>query len=111
MINNLKEAIEHAKEKATELKREAESIYIKELGHTKEVKACLECASEHEQLAEWLTELEADRKLIGVIRSIIWNNSLYDGIKIDKLRRLLPDCNVYPKYCKDCHDLSCPHNK
>lgn len=68
MIDNLKKAITHAKEKATELKREAESIYIKELGHIKEVKDCLECAKEHEQLAEWLTELEERREAMEYIK-------------------------------------------
>lgn len=96
MIDNLTEAISHAKE-VVEDKREEIAYWNKVKGvgvFTDEntehlLTKCEECASEHEQLAEWLTELQSDRKLINVIRSIVWDNSLYDGIKIDKLRRLL----------------------
>ena len=80
----LDEAIAHAKEVSENWKSQLVNC-VSEEGSYK----CLECAKEHEQLAEWLTELESDRRLLGVIRSIVWDNSLYDGIKIDKLRRLL----------------------
>lgn len=67
----LEEAIKHCEEKAKELLKEAdkaEGIYIKNgcVKTTKEyISECKDCANEHEQLAEWLTELkerrEADR--------------------------------------------------
>ena len=50
----LDEAIKHCKEKAKELRAEAVSQ-----AHNPE---CEECAKEHEQLAEWLTELKARRE-------------------------------------------------
>lgn len=84
MIDNLEDAIAHAREVAENWKSQLVNC-VSEEGCNK----CLECAKDHEQLADWLTELEADRKLLGDIRSIVWDNSLYDGIKIDKLRRLL----------------------
>lgn len=66
MIMTLDEAIAHCHEKAKELRREAALIKGLPLGGVEQRRTeCLECASEHEQLAEWLTELaerrEADR--------------------------------------------------
>ena len=67
MIDNLKDAIAHAKEVAEMNRQEAKAwqgCAIQSKGKT-EANKCLECANEHEQLAEWLTELkerrEADR--------------------------------------------------
>lgn len=60
MIDNLKEAIEHAKEVAENWKSQLVNC-VSEEGRNK----CLECVAEHEKIAEWLTELkerrEADR--------------------------------------------------
>ena len=52
-IYNLDEAITHCEEKANEMRRE---------GWRLEDIACIECAKEHEQLAEWLKELKARRE-------------------------------------------------
>lgn len=68
----LNDAISHAREKAEEQKKKAERNIIEttkegwiRVYDGKEYNDCLECAKEHEQLAEWLTELkerrEADR--------------------------------------------------
>ena len=58
---SLDEAIAHCHEKAEMLKKNAEEWKLV----NKPKADCLECAAEHEQLAEWLTELkerrEADR--------------------------------------------------
>lgn len=61
----LDEAIKHCKEKSEELNKQAKSM---ELGFpdktvifntdSEEYHDCLECAKEHEQLAEWLTQLK-----------------------------------------------------
>ena len=56
----LDEAIEHAKEKAKELYDEA--MFVHANPNDEKLDACIECASEHEQLAEWLTELKARRE-------------------------------------------------
>lgn len=61
----LDEAIKHAEEKAKELREQAEQL--RDIGerisnpkqpYNEPVKACLDCAEEHEQLAEWLKELK-----------------------------------------------------
>lgn len=54
---NLDEAISHAREKAEENKKAASRFaYPDKAGTTKESADCLECAKEHEQLAEWLKD-------------------------------------------------------
>lgn len=56
------EAIKHCEEKAKELNKDAdkaEGLYIKNgcVKTTKEyISECIECAKEHEQLAEWLKD-------------------------------------------------------
>lgn len=59
----LDEAIKHCEEKAAEL-REYSDV-LSETSTTpkgKEISNCLECAEEHEQLAEWLKELKDYRE-------------------------------------------------
>lgn len=56
----LDEAIKHCRDKAEELKDEAESY-----DEAKDGRVCLECAKEHEQLAEWLEELQEYRRKYG----------------------------------------------
>lgn len=56
----LDEAIIHCEEKAEELNQRAESA--ENNGQYKFSGECKECASEHEQLAEWLKELKTLRK-------------------------------------------------
>lgn len=55
MITELDEAIKHCKEVAEKLRDDAESRFYDE-------DSCLACADEHEQLAEWLTELQERRE-------------------------------------------------
>ncbi len=60
---NLDEAISHARETAEEYKKAASRCaYPDKAGTTKESADCLECAKEHEQLAEWLMELKKLRE-------------------------------------------------
>ena len=67
MIDNLKDAITHAREVAETQRRYTKAFGDKPVtGAAKNyVNLCLECAAEHEQLAAWLEELverrEADR--------------------------------------------------
>lgn len=57
---DLDEAIKHCEEKAEEHKKAASRFaYPDKAGTTKESADCLECAKEHEQLAEWLKELKS----------------------------------------------------
>ena len=52
----LDEAIRHCEEKAEHLKQGAQSSQSMTAAEQAD---CLECAKEHEQLAEWLKELKA----------------------------------------------------
>lgn len=56
MIDNLKDAINHARETASKLRK------MTSITNGKPYEECLECASEHEQLTEWLTELDERRE-------------------------------------------------
>ena len=53
----LDEAIKHCKEKARELSDKAYAEWGKTMTE-EQAYECNECAREHEQLAEWLTELK-----------------------------------------------------
>ena len=57
----LDEAISHSKNKAKELYDEA--MFVHANPNDEKLDACIECANEHQQLAEWLTELKAYREL------------------------------------------------
>ena len=76
----LDEAIKHCEEKAKELRKEKSKMA--RLGREQEWADCLECAKEHEQLAEWLKELKALR-----------NDCEYKGGKI--LKRVSGDYVTY----------------
>ena len=56
MIKDLKEAISHARETASKLRK------MTSITNGKPYEECLECASEHEQLASWLEELDERRE-------------------------------------------------
>ena len=55
------EAIAHAREVATEQKRRSGACVIND-NECDKFSACIKCAKEHEQLAEWLEELKAYRE-------------------------------------------------
>ena len=61
MITELDEAIKHCKEVAEKLRDDAESRFY-------DGDSCLACADEHEQLAEWLTELQERREAMEYIK-------------------------------------------
>ena len=61
------EAIKHAREKAEEQRKDNDTCVVKEGYGCKDCayyysKSCIECAEEHEQLAEWLEELKNRRQ-------------------------------------------------
>jgi uncharacterized protein YhaN len=60
------EAIKHCNEVADENETKAQKIGVHFLGTAKDKEAteCRECAADHRQLAEWLTELKEARKLL-----------------------------------------------
>ena len=64
----LDEAIQHAKDKAEEQRKDNDTCVVKEGYGCKDCayyysKPCIECAEEHEQLAEWLEELKEYKEL------------------------------------------------
>ena len=64
----LDEAIKHAREKSEEQRKDYDTCVVKEGYGCKDCayyysKSCIECAEEHEQLAEWLEELKEYRDL------------------------------------------------
>ena len=62
----LDEAIKHCLEVAEEQEKEAE--YHRECHKKYYEKDCRECAADHRQLAEWLTELKELRNSIGAVK-------------------------------------------
>ena len=100
----LDEAIAHAKEVAEMNRKEAEEL--REYGehvsppyqpYNIPVKACLDCATEHEQLAAWLEELKEYRE---GKRVCLWCK--YDN----------NECNEYPcNVCKHNHPVMFEHKE
>lgn len=80
----LDEAIKHCKEKAEELRKDADYLDAPYGMDTSARTDCLECANEHEQLAEWLEELKEWRKLKDERRcgmsecELCWQTGTYD---------------------------------
>lgn len=82
----LDEAIKHCKEKAEELRLEAEQI--RDIGevvsnpnqpYNEPVRECRECANEHEQLAEWLEDY---KRLLGEKSYAMgYQDGLEDGLQ------------------------------
>lgn len=69
----LDEAIKHCEEVAEENEKNAKSI------NNIYKKSCLECASEHRQLAEWLRELKEVKTLVRVTEKI-WHQNARGGL-------------------------------
>lgn len=65
----LEEAISHALEVAGEQQERADSAELIDILDGLDVEDCKECASEHRQLAEWLTELKELREENKVLTS------------------------------------------
>ena len=77
MINNLDEAIQHCKEKAEENRKKADEWYAGGCSFAQaEGNEYLECAKEHEQLAEWLTELKAFREWQSIMKTVYADDSV-----------------------------------
>jgi hypothetical protein len=64
------EAIRHCLEVAEKNETKAQKIGVQFLGTTKDKEAteCRECAADHSQLAEWLTELKELKNSIGAVK-------------------------------------------
>lgn len=66
----LEDAISHCLEVAEKNESKAQKIGCQFLGTTKDREAteCRECAADHRQLAEWLTELKELRNSLGAVK-------------------------------------------
>ena len=90
-------AIAHAREVARENKYRAEHKSFHR-NDKDEISACLQCAEEHEQLAEWLKELQHYKDLEEQGRLVI----LPDGMN---LRKLLDILTEYSPGCPSDYNL------
>lgn len=95
MIDNLTDAIAHAKEVAEELKKQHSELLERPNFDRQIVADCWECAREHEQLASWLEELkerrEADR-WIPVSEGLPNRNGVYNVTRIIEGTRITGAC-------------------
>lgn len=71
---DLNEVITHEREEAKEYRKTADGWYAGGCSYAQaEGNVCLECAKEHEQLAEWLTELAERRKTEPIVYEVTEN--------------------------------------
>lgn len=114
----LDEAIEHAKEVANEQKRQSGECTQNDSKCDK-FSSCLQCAREHEQLAEWLTQLKEYQQLEGQGKFIklpckvgdtVWEYESFGlkqykvtNIGFDKNWKLYFDCDCGVTYSIRCH--------
>lgn len=102
MINDLTEAITHAKEKAKELNDTADNWKRlsdeKGLALPSDYEPCKECAAEHDQLATWLTELEERRE---ADRWISVKDKLPDDLEPVNITWINHESEPYYKEIKD----------
>ena len=66
----LDEAIIHAEEVA-EAEEQKYKDWKGDYSHLKKIDSCLECASDHRQLAEWLRELKIHREIHDVLLQLL----------------------------------------
>ena len=71
------EAIAHALEVAGEQQERADSAELIDILGGLDVEACKECAADHRQLAEWLTELKEAKRLVAQLKAKLCDSSEY----------------------------------
>ena len=70
------EAIKHCKEEAT--RQESIANGAERLGVSREgIEYCRQCAADHRQLAEWLTELKEAKRLVNQLKAKLCDSSEY----------------------------------
>lgn len=102
----LEEAIRHCNVKEEELRAEATAWLINgSMVAESNRKACLECAEDHRQLAEWLSELKSRRENGRAKGKWILNDMAFDipGYKCTACGEVLDGMSVLNfKYCPEC---------
>jgi DNA mismatch repair ATPase MutS len=85
----LDEAIIHAEEVAKQKEQEAKEA------HVLSGMDCMECASDHRQLAEWLRELKAYKKVRRILsQNRIATDRYGDVVLWDDIKRVLEEVNA-----------------
>lgn len=79
------EAISHAREVASEQKRRSGEC-VQDDSERDKLSTCLECAKEHEQIAEWLEELKRYRDTNFIC--------IHLDIDSDEVKRLIADARI-----------------
>ena len=108
----LDEAIKHCNEQVELLQRKADYTVF---SNNSDKDQCIECANDHRQLAEWLTELQQWRRVYGVCPSyemcIPECKEGYDA-QIAEYKRLLKAAAKIAKNlpCDDDNCSECVHN-
>ena len=92
---SIDEAISHAREVAERQKRRS-GICVQNDSECDKFSACLKCAEEHEQLAEWLEELKEMRKNQGQIADFWYQEGISREAKLifDKIEEIKNRYNV-----------------
>ena len=78
------ETIKHYDEVAMQKEYEATDLEYSTLDWKYEANKCLECASEHRQLAEWLKELRVYRLMMNRLGEMLADNG-YTEVDIDRI--------------------------
>lgn len=97
----INEAIQHCLEEAGELQKRADSAELIDILDGLDVEACKECAAEHRQLAEWLTEL-IDSRAVQNEQEIFIHELMS---KLEEAKRLLKLAveDIHSRdYCNGC---------
>ena len=89
----LDEAIAHAEEVAEKSEEAARTFGHIDDNNMKD--ACIECAKEHRQLAEWLRELQARRRIDELDRCIIRTAQYLMQEELDKMRAEIKELQKY----------------
>ena len=118
------EAIRHCEEKAAEL--DVKAMCVEEAYQTTEQQNCEQCAAEHRQIAEWLTDYKELKNSIGAVKLELLKEAqaelekrgkmLHDTIaELEEAKRLLKaavkDINFYVDcYEAHCDECCCDHD-
>lgn len=111
------EAIAHALEVAGEQQERADSAELIDILDGLDVESCKECAADHRQLAEWLTDYKELKNSIGAIKLSNMKETLalirtlkaeLNGWKEDPFGIIAEECRT--RSCKLCHwEEKCPY--
>lgn len=88
------EAIKHCEEVAKQNETQADKWQEESGEQWGKTTTCRECAADHRQLAEWLTELKEAKRLLKL--------AVEDFAKLDRENTKNKNCMMREMYCADC---------